>query len=206
MYTEFHHKVSALFRNSNANVDDYISMVREAERLGCEKTRATILLAIQDRYPRSLDLAAPKRAVPAFKAIGAIILSLQRRHDLTGNTLPNQALAGIGMTNPVPRGPHGGMYLPMFVEVAFAYRNREGYRATVALRQENPHFNIEYAVSYNYPDKRRQPLVEFESVGQPDGTDLPVPKVVTRLFEYLLNRVIAGQDLDGREKPGAFYR
>lgn len=206
MHAALNQEVRALFRDRNRKVEDYIRLVREAERLGCNRTRDMLLETIQDFYPLSLDLAAPRRAAAAFEAIDSIIRYVHTRHSLTGNTLPNKSIAGIGMTNPVPRGSSGAIFLPMFMEVAFAYQNTEGYRATVALKQEHPSDFVEYAISYNYPNKRRAPFVFHEGAGPLGSARLAVPQVVLRTFDHFLGRVIAGQDLDDREGPGAFYR
>jgi len=205
MRTALQQQISALLRDPAGAVHDYLRLLRESERLGCEQSRDFLLRLIQTDFPRSLDLAAPKRAVTAFDAIDSIIRSVRLRFSISGNTLPNRAVACIGMTNLVASNRSGAITMPMFVEVAYGYRNREGYRATVTVRQEYPGDDTEYKATYSYPG-RRQPL-DCSDWGAPLGpAPVRVPKVVLECFEHLLGRVIAGQDLDEPDASGVFYR
>lgn len=199
-------EITALYKNPNARGEDYVRLAHEAERLGCTRERAMLLRSIQLTFPRSLDLAAPSRSVAAFDAIDAIIGSVRQRLSLAANTRPNKAIAGIGMTNTIPLGPNGGLTLPLYSNVAFEYRNPEGYSATVAVHQEFPDETPEYVVAYRYPSRTRAPISHSEAAGLPCSALLPPPKAVENLFEHLLRRVIAGQHLDGPSEPGAFYR
>ena len=199
-------KFRALTSDRTAGGEDYVRLVAEAEQLGRERERDLLLDSIQYSFPRYLDRAVPNRAREAEQAMRALIRSLSQRFSLNKNVLPNVPVRGSEMTTPVARGVVGEITLTKYIEVLFVYGNPEGYRASISIEQASPIFPVESVVSYWRQKTTDHPLTTTEGLERNESGLLAFSVGQTSLFEHLLGRVIAGQELDTVTEKGHVYR